>query len=802
MPIKLPEGAGAGKVTDSFDEEDDTESRRTDIRVDEATEGLETTEDLGVEYPNVPEITQMGSDFPGFIRTLLPNTMAAMTSDDLGKAEVFENAFKDDDRWGGKGKDKFGHPMIRWNNKLYYINKPGFTGTDFNTVLGEMLKYLPASKYASGAKSVLTTIGRGTVAYSATETSSKAGEAFITPETVRNRGAGIGDIASDVGLMTGIGVGADVVLPPAVKFGAKVLGPVVKPVVDKAVEGTARTIAALDKNIKNLSDSVTRRLPNATPDDVLVNSKYPLTQGQRAANPPEGVTPQQTEQLGQEDVLRQTASSDLGTITIRGFDDIQLGEIRSDALKLQEEFGAGTVGADGIYSNIPLAAGEQIQTIVGKEVDRLKTESSELYEAVKAAPEQPMMSASGVNTVAKDVLAEYKKVFSAGQLDGGPLFKEVINLKKLIKLSENPKYKDQSLTNIHGYQKRLNTAIGSAPVGSPERIALQDMKRVLDESVFTGIEKGLISGDKEVLDQLQNATGLYKDYMGLVGRASAKDLREKAANRILEQITNKNYTPRDVVNLMFGHNKFAPNQSMPLVISKLRNILPEAQFVEVKALLKDGILTKAFGGKGGEITRSAIVKNYNDIFNNQKAIINELFTPDEILKIKQFRQNVLPTLWAEIKLNPSGTGYTMIGALARQQLLTFPTPLIRAASSTFLKGVDEAKSANFAIDAVRQTLNRFQTPLISATVSATIRPEVRDETSLDNSRLKDLSNLQGSIDNFQMPQAQGSMFDAPPPSMAPPPTLAPQQMVSPTLLPNEDDREIAMRQQAGIAGLV
>jgi len=67
---------------------------------------------------------------------------------------------------------------------------------------------------------------------------------------------------------------------------------------------------------------------------------------------------------------------------------------------------------------------------------------------------------------------------------------------------------------------------------------------------------------------------------------------------------------------------------------------------------------------------------------------------------------------------------------------------------------------------------------------------------------KERENLQGSIDNFQMPQVQGSMFDAPPPSMAPPPTLAPQQMVSPTLLPNEDDREIAMRQQAGIAGLV
>ena len=113
------------------------------------------------------------------------------------------------------------------------------------------------------------------------------------------------------------------------------------------------------------------RLPDAPPE-IVVDSKYPLTQGQRTAEPPQGVTPRQTEQLGQEDVLRQSASSDLGTDIIRGFDDRQLGEIRSDALQLQEEFGSGVVGADGVYSNIPLAAAEEVQTIVGREADRLK----------------------------------------------------------------------------------------------------------------------------------------------------------------------------------------------------------------------------------------------------------------------------------------------------------------------------------------------------------------------------------------------------------------------------------------------
>ena len=52
-----------------------------------------------------------------------------------------------------------------------------------------------------------------------------------------------------------------------------------------------------------------------------------------------------------------------------------------------------------------------------------------------------------------------------------------------------------------------------------------------------------------------------------------------------------------------------------------------------------------------------------------------------------------------------------------------------------------------------------------------------------------------SIDSFQVPTVGGNIF-------SPNKTLSPQQMLSPTVLPNEDDREIAMRQQMGIAGLV
>ena len=60
---------------------------------------------------------------------------------------------------------------------------------------------------------------------------------------------------------------------------------------------------------------------------------------------------------------------------------------------------------------------------------------------------------------------------------------------------------------------------------------------------------------------------------------------------------------------------------------------------------------------------------------------------------------------------------------------------------------------------------------------------------------QDLENLQGSIQGFQVPQIDQPLFETES-------DLAPTELLSPTVLPDERDREIAMRQQLGIAGLV
>ena len=208
MSVELPKGAGTQQPGEN-DLSNAADQYQPDPQI--ASQLMEEgygdpTDDF--EFPNLPEISNMGDDAPGFFERVIPNFKAIMTSDDLGKTEIFQEAFKDDPRWGGAFVDKFGNPIIVWNRVPYYVNKPGLSGTDMASFTGEVLKYIPASKFVAKAKTAKDTVMRGLGAYTATETVSKIGEAAITPETVEARDQSLADVAKETGLITGIGVGA------------------------------------------------------------------------------------------------------------------------------------------------------------------------------------------------------------------------------------------------------------------------------------------------------------------------------------------------------------------------------------------------------------------------------------------------------------------------------------------------------------------------------------------------------------------------------------------------------------------
>tara|TARA_R100001460_G_scaffold74372_2_gene115500 strand:+ start:12085 stop:14340 length:2256 start_codon:yes stop_codon:yes gene_type:complete len=671
-----------------------------------------TGEGIPIEFPNIPETTDMGDAAPGFFEAFMMNNKLMFARDDFGKVEIMEDTFGDDERWGGAFVDKFDNPMIVWNDKPYYVNKPGFSGQDIGTLTGEIIKFAPASKFVSGAKNLGQTVMRGTGAYSATEVAGQAGEAMLTPETTKAKDRDMGDVAGDVGVATGLGVAVDVVAPPVIKGTSKVLR-----------AGTGK-----------VSETAARVFPRFEPKNIQT-SKYPLTVGQRTAALPDrkaGPTEKVTPELESEDVMRRAPGTNPDAANImRGFDERQLDEIRADATALGDEFGSGRPDITGA-ADVPTAVAEEIQSVGVSAARDLKARAGKAYDVVQGAEFQPVMDGAGVvatSQVALDsVLSPQGLGITARELGTMPILKREIDyLKRINKLAQNPKFKGSPLNILHGYQKTLNRAVRTAEQGSPEQLALGKIKETIDKAVFDGIEMGFITGDETVLNSLKEATDLYRQYIGLTGKATGKDAQEKSANRILQMITNENFTPKQVVNAFFGHAKFNPNQSMALVLNKLKAALPEDQYKEVVALAKDAVLEKAFSGSGKSgVTRTNIVNNYDDIFVKNKAITGMLFGPDEIARISQFRDNVMPTLWAEIKLNPSNSGYTVLSGLARNGLLNYArlVPIVGRDSVDVIEGM---RATGAARDATRQYLSRVNMPLFTSGFSASVRPTVVEE---------------------------------------------------------------------------
>jgi hypothetical protein len=677
-----------------------------------------------LEFPEVPEMTEMVDQAPGFIEGLLPNLKVFMARDDYGKAEVLQNSFKDDERWGGSFEDSNGNPMIVWKNRPYYVNKPGLAGTDVGTLVGEIIKFLPASKFVSGAKTLLGTVTRGIPAYSTTEAVNKAVENVMTPETTKAKKDNLGDVVTDIGSATALGVAADTLLPPVAKGIGKVVTKAGKKVKNKLPKFNPEIIDKIKKvpGIKYV-------LPKS-PEVIKSTSKYELTKGQQRSLPPKSTfDPQPTNQLEKEDLMRRAAGTG-GQKVIKVFDEAQTDEIVKDAQALQNEFGSGKPFTNLDEPDVTGAAGEEIQSIVTKRAGEIKSQAGELYNDARNPDLDTRMTRDGIRKSVGEAIFRVTNPreglgITGAELDQMPILKRELSfLRKLLKVSKNPRFKDQDLSTLHSFQKRLNRSFRTAAPGSPEKLALGEIKSSFDNALFKGIDEGFIYGDEDALKSLQNATGLYKDYMGLTGAIKGATPQQKASNKILQLISNQEYTPRQVANILFGHSKFAPNQALPLAIDKLKSILPEEESAQVIALLKDGILEKAFAGTGKSgVTRTNIVNNYNDIFVKQKKIIEKLFSPEEIDKIAQFRKNVMPTLWAELKLNPSGTGYILASAMTRNRIFS-SLKMVPIAGEPVVSGIEDLMSRGQALEMTRQFLARSSAPLFSSTIQGLLRPEV------------------------------------------------------------------------------
>ena len=702
-----------------------------------ATLGLEVGED-GVERPK-----QLEYDFPeisdaedlSFLESLnTTNQKALLTSDTNEKIDILNKGYADDERFGSEGKrtvqvDKFGNPIIVWKGKPYYLNKPGFSEVDFDSLLAQTIYFLPA--VAQRDKKLMNRI---------LTTGAKTGGLELGRQLLTKKdGIDKGELA------TTVGVGAATEALPFGRF--------TKFIADR-VRKNAEQIAKLPVYSaipaeKQLTSAIQGQLVAPKDTTTMVDKLKVLnkTKGQRTGK---------DKDLLMEDLMRNTELYGVRSQELlKDFDAEQLQIITDNIDILLNNIGAGKVKV-GEGSAVDI--GELITKEIQDTASQLKNLGKEAYnEASKMAP--TFLSGPGVLGLAQSLKQNATNFMQGGRqvkidasrLERMPIVQNKIKyLNRIIKIYSNPKAKSVNFNAIEDFRIRLNSDIKGATPGSPEQLVLQQMKRGLDDYMNEAVENGLLFGDDEAVNLIKNARKSYKAYKDFqIGAGSAKNQMPK--------IIDGNKSALEVTNIIFGGANKLNDKGLGIDIIK-RIIKAEGQNGPTSELLKNAILLRTFSDPKGGITRAKIVGNFKDNFIKNKEITKLLFTGKEIQGLDLFVKDVAKTLPVEQKLNPPGSGYTAVNAALQRGIIKpilTKLPIIRNVTETVgevAEGLRGGGAAQGVIaqpgDDLKNFLNLMFSPIralpTAATPEGTMERDMEqkpDETSQSSSLNKIMSNL-------------------------------------------------------------
>ena len=739
----------------------DLKSKKKDPRIIES----------GIEFPDYPEITDIDTNqtFLERMKDLPGNLQVFFTRSDFGKAEVIDRLNKGNEKYGGVFVDKFNNPIVVYEDQPYYVNKKGLSVTDFGNFVSELTKFMPATK-AVGALKTLSKIPVGLGLYGATEIAAEGIDAMLAPETQAAQDKTLGESLEQAGKVGAISTAVDVLLPPTFSL----LGRGIKAGTKKGLDVAKFVFPRYRPGIEKVQGQTILKEADVVGERVA-KEEIPLTKGQRDDD---------IIQKGREELYRfSSVAGKKANEVIENFDEKQLNIIRDVADGLAEKFGTGKEILQSPTPELDVAKG--ISEVAQTEAKSLKKQASNLYKKVTNAKDATGQPSVLVNEQSVDDVVT--KIIDSAEISAltPEVLKQMPKLNTAINVIKNDLPKAKNLQEIHNIQKSINKLLRNAEKG--EAVDIGKIKSAVDEEVFNNLDNAFLIGDTQVINDLQKATSLYKDYIGLTGQAKTKDLAKRKVNSILQKITTENLSPQQVANVLFGHNKLNNPSEMVQVLNKLEAVLPANARDQIMNGLKDGILAKAFMGKdplkNNVVNRTSIVKNYNAVFNEGKELVERLFTKDELEAIKVFRDKVIPTIAAEQKINPSGTSYmltTMLADLTEGGLLmnlTKPalsvvgkigraTPLLESA---FKEGQEELYKKE-AMDAVNGFLLNIEVnPWISNTTATFLREKIKEE-KIGGEKLEGLSIdtdlrpsiASASVDNLKKQQSKPmTIADAP-----------------------------------------
>lgn len=491
----------------------------------------------------------------------------------------------------------------------------------------------PVRAATSGAGRAAQAAGGGAVVGGVTAVGDADGEA--TPLTVAGGGA-----AGALGGLAGIPVSA------LASRSVKMFG--------RAGRGIARVFAkpeTFDRATGQITEEGRRRLISQDVDPERITMQLqeafaieagdsagtaagklgiPLTKGQASGEVP---------QIASEEAMRAGARGQGAYDVMRGFDQRQGAAVSGARGRVSDDL-APNVEADAVDT------GQMVMDGVRREAETAKAAAQQAYATfeemgggIKGEAAQGFMNRVAQRFAREDIVPE------AGMSNTTQALKLVNRMMEGAERGAIP------FKRLETTRQRLNQLSRASVRGSDggDQMAMRELLGEYDEWLEDSVVNIITDGTPEAMQKVREARKLWSAYTRTFAGREGPD-------NTIRKIVEDDLSPDQVMGWLIGSSAKIGGGATAKTVNRLRDVLgaDSREFMALKKAAFDRMTTKA----GDMIGPDAMFANLGEFLEGKgKALSAELFTPDELGRIREFRSAVGALKKPQKATNPSGSGY-------------------------------------------------------------------------------------------------------------------------------------------------
>jgi hypothetical protein len=542
------------------------------------------------------------------------------------------------------GEDAQGNPYVVIGGKPFYTNKTGLSPVDAIGFGGDLLAFLPVGKFASMAKNVATRLGIASLASGAISTGKEIGAQLLGSEQQID--------TTKIALDAAFGGGGQLVGDALTTFIRNR-----KPVLNASGNISTQFADELKKagiNIndfgskgqevlisayKNLGSSFAKEAEKVTGAARSAEAGgIPLTTGQATGD---------VRQIAKEEAMRQGARGGIAQKIMQKFEEGQKAAVGQRATAIGEEIAPASTVATQTE-----AGGMLFETLRAKQKELKGAVSKAYNETDLRTLAIPTETTSTLTSKISDVIKEGDFILNKELTPAASnAYSSLVNI---IPKIDKANVSQINLKSLESTRRTLGQYYKAA-ANDADRNAVTMLTKQFDDWLDDTITKGLASGDLDQLNKLKDARTLSRDYFSKF-KIDPKS-PDVDAQKVIDKIVSKDLTPVETMNYLFGAAKLGDNQTAVRTAKKFKEIFGEKS-PEFDEFRRAAYLRLVQDTQGNIKPASKIVGEVDElILGRGSALANEIFTPEQVKSLRQFRSAISKTLTPAEATNPSKTGY-------------------------------------------------------------------------------------------------------------------------------------------------